>query len=54
MSPSLESLLLKTLEGGSNSLVAIAIGTAEGTRTPIGSYTGAWWGHTDPGNGAQP
>jgi hypothetical protein len=53
MLPSLETILLETLDGGSNSLVAIAVGTAEGTRTPIGSYTGAWWGHTDPGNGAQ-
>jgi hypothetical protein len=44
----LETTLLETLDGGSNSLVAIAVGTAEGTRTPIGSFTSAWWGHTDP------
>jgi hypothetical protein len=49
----LEALLLKTFEGGSNSLVAIAVGTAEGTRTPDGSFTGAWWGHKDPGNKAR-
>lgn len=48
-----ETILLETLDGGSNSLVAIAVGTAEGTRTPDGSFTGSWWRHTDPGNGAQ-
>jgi hypothetical protein len=29
----------------------IAIGMAEGTRTVDGGKTGAYWGHTDPGNG---
>jgi hypothetical protein len=31
-------------------LVAIAVGTAEGTRTPDGSFTKAYWGHKDPSN----
>lgn len=38
-------------EGGSNSLVAIAVGSAEGTRTPTGDKTWAYDGHVDPGNG---
>lgn len=38
-------------EGGSNSLVARAIGAAEGTRTPDGDKTQAYGGHSDPGNG---
>lgn len=33
------------------SLVPIAVGTAEGTRTPDGKFTQAYWGHADPGNG---
>lgn len=37
--------------GDSNSLAAIAIGAAEGTRTPEGGKTWAFKGHTDPGNG---
>ena len=37
--------------GGSNSLVARAVGSAEGTRTPNGGYTSAYYGHVDPGNG---
>lgn len=32
-------------------LVAIAVGTAEGTRTPVGQFTKAYRGHTDLGNG---
>lgn len=39
-------------EGGSNSLVAKAVGSAEGTRTPDGGKTQAYYGHVDPGNGA--
>ena len=31
----------------------LAIGIAEGTRTPDGGYTQAYYGHTDPGNGAR-
>lgn len=38
--------------GSSDSLVARAIGHAEGTRTPEGAHTAAYYGHTDPGNGA--
>ncbi|NEZ57470.1 hypothetical protein [Adonisia turfae] len=38
-------------EGGSNSLVARVIGSAEGTRTANGNPTQAYYGHTDPGNG---
>ncbi len=47
-------VVLHTLEalfhGGSNSLVARAVGSAEGTRTPDGGYTAAYYGHVDPGN----
>ncbi|MEM6426279.1 MAG: hypothetical protein AAF728_14145 [Cyanobacteria bacterium P01_D01_bin.128] len=38
--------------GGRNSLVARAIGSAEGTRTPGGDYTRWFRGHVDPGNQA--
>jgi hypothetical protein len=38
-------------EGDSDSLVARAIGSAEGTRTPDGQRTRHYRGHTDPGNG---
>ncbi len=37
--------------GESASLVARAVGSAEGTRTPAGGYTSAYYGHVDPGNG---
>jgi hypothetical protein len=37
--------------GGSNSLVARAVGHAEGTRTTNGDKTWAYYGHIDPGNG---
>ncbi|MBW4539178.1 MAG: hypothetical protein KME43_08520 [Myxacorys chilensis ATA2-1-KO14] len=37
-------------EGGSDSLVATAVGSAEGTRTPNGGKTWAYYGHVDPGN----
>jgi hypothetical protein len=36
--------------GNSNSLVAKAVGSAEGTRTPEGDRTRAYYGHVDPGN----
>lgn len=36
--------------GNTNSLVARAVGSAEGTRTPEGDRTRAYYGHTDPGN----
>jgi hypothetical protein len=37
--------------GDSNSLVAKAVGAAEGTRTPDGNRNPAYYGHVDPGNG---
>ncbi|MGF1537032.1 MAG: hypothetical protein ACFB4J_11200 [Elainellaceae cyanobacterium] len=46
--PDLEALF----EGESQSLVAKAIGAAEGTRMPTGEKTPAYYGHVDPGNGA--
>jgi hypothetical protein len=49
----LRSQLLALLQGGSDSIVAIAVGCAEGTRTADGGKTAAWYGHTDPGNGAK-
>jgi hypothetical protein len=42
---------LELFEGGSESLVAKAVGNAEGTRTPDGGKTWAYFGHSDPGNG---
>ncbi len=33
-----------------DALGAIALGVAEGTRTPNGGYTPLYFGHTDPGN----
>lgn len=38
-------------EGGSDSLVARVVGSAEGTRTATGERTRYYRGHTDPGNG---
>ena len=32
--------------------IFVAIGIAEGTRTPSGGYTSAYYGHRDPGSGA--
>lgn len=37
--------------GGSDSLVARTVGSAEGTRTVEGHRTPAYYGHVDPGNG---
>lgn len=37
--------------GGSDSAIARTVGHAEGTRTPNGSKTRAYYGHSDPGNG---
>lgn len=49
---SLDHASLDTLfAGDSNSLVAKAVGSAEGTRTPDGGKNPAYYGHTDPGNG---
>jgi hypothetical protein len=45
--PSLDVLF----QNGSNSIVAKAVGSAEGTRTPDGGRTWAFQGHVDPGNG---
>lgn len=47
----LPAALATMFEGGVNSLVAIAVGHAEGTRTATGEKTRAYGGHTDPGNG---
>lgn len=47
-SPTLQSLFRE----GPQSLAARAVGSAEGTRTPEGRYTLAYYGHIDPGNGA--
>ncbi|WP_026072653.1 hypothetical protein [Nodosilinea nodulosa] len=42
--------LTSLFEGNSDSLVAWAVGSAEGTRTPNGAINPAYFGHTDPGN----
>ena len=47
----LPEALAAIFQGGVNSLVAIAVGHAEGTRTATGEKTRAYGGHTDPGNG---
>jgi hypothetical protein len=49
----LEQALLEMLAGGSDSLIAIAVGCAEGTRSKDGSKTKAWSGHIDPDNGVK-
>ncbi|MEM8806624.1 MAG: hypothetical protein AAGF01_11410 [Cyanobacteria bacterium P01_G01_bin.38] len=41
----------RIFEGGSDSLVARIVGSAEGTRTADGERTTAYYGHVDPGNG---
>ncbi len=46
-----EILLDQMFAGDADSLVARAVGAAEGTRTPSGDYTPAYYGHLDPGNG---
>ena len=52
--PSLDSIIIPTdstiFQGGPNSLVARAVGGAEGTRRPDGSKNPAYYGHRDPGN----
>jgi murein DD-endopeptidase MepM/ murein hydrolase activator NlpD len=45
-------LLSEIFKGGENSMVTIAVGSAEGTRTPDGGKTRYWKSHTDPGNQA--
>jgi len=44
--------LEKLFSGEENSIVAKAVGAAEGTRLPSGEKTPAYFGHVDPGNGA--
>ena len=39
-----------SVKKGSNSLAALVIGNAEGTRTPSGKFTRLYFGHTDPGD----
>jgi hypothetical protein len=52
LSPSHSPTPLNTLfDQGTNSIVAKAVGSAEGTRTPDGGKTWAYQGHVDPGNG---
>jgi hypothetical protein len=43
--------LKQLFEQGSDSLIAVAVGNAEGTRTPSGSRSKHFYGHSDPGNG---
>lgn len=51
LSPQTVHQLDQLFAGGTDSLVAKAVGAAEGTRTPEGAKTWAYYGHTDPGNG---
>jgi hypothetical protein len=51
LSPATGQQLDQLFAGGTDSLVAKAVGSAEGTRTPEGDKTWAYYGHTDPGNG---
>ena len=44
------SLVGGIFNGGPNSLVARAVGSAEGTRRPDGGKNPAYYGHRDPGN----
>ena len=50
--PPLPSALADLFVGKADSLVARAVGNAEGTRTPDGQKTFAYYGHVDPGNRA--
>ncbi len=47
LAPSIQALF----QGGADSVVALAVGSAEGTRRPNGDRTWAYHGHHDPGNG---
>jgi hypothetical protein len=51
LDPQTQYQLDQLFQGGVESLVARAVGAAEGTRTPTGERTWAYYGHTDPGNG---
>lgn len=50
VSAKLVTLSTQNLFATPDSVGAIAIGVAEGTRTPNGGYTDLYYGHTDPGN----
>lgn len=50
--PPLSAEIADLFEGGIDSLVARAVGSAEGTRTPHGQKKLAYYGHIDPGNQA--
>jgi len=50
MTNTIHNTLKGTLLGGSSSLASLIIGNCEGTRTPLGGFTDAYYGHTDPGN----
>lgn len=46
-----EFTLADLFSGDSDSLVAVTVGNAEGTRAPNGKPTDGFYGHSDPGNG---
>lgn len=46
-----EFTLTDLFNGNSDSIVAVIVGNAEGTRRPDGGSNQAFYGHTDPGNG---
>jgi len=48
--PPLSPAVAHLFEGDENSVVAVAVGNAEGTRTADGDRTLAYYGHMDPGN----
>lgn len=48
--PPLSPAVAYLFEGDENSVVAVAVGNAEGTRTVSGDRTLAYYGHVDPGN----
>ena len=50
--PPLPPAVAHLFVGDADSLVARAVGSAEGTRTPDGKRTLAYYGHVDPGNRA--
>ncbi|MBF2001407.1 MAG: hypothetical protein IGS38_11885 [Synechococcales cyanobacterium M58_A2018_015] len=49
--PAQDYTLDQLFAGETGSLVAVAVGSAEGTRTPEGGRNRSYYGHTDPGNG---
>jgi hypothetical protein len=52
LAPELPKDLKQLFAGDSHSLVARAVGSAEGTRRPDGGKNHAYYGHIDPGNRA--